>query len=424
LAVQEIQSLVQIQREQQSRHSAIVIFISSSTMSGSTSLTARHKGSSTVTDQGMMILQAAAEEDDGKEKEEKIRSGHDTNLRRLMLYFLAVAVLVGTLILLESKYEETTTATTMTTTTVTNSKEHLPPPQILLQAKDFEEEPPPKTEEADAKVKQQQPKQIVSNDVEGQLVSRVMDLEAKVRRRKALPGTFMEVDPEGIILTTELQAATRQLLVQRYGKQTVPYRVKVDLTFPSAALVPNTKKHSGHAGNFVIELAPIELLPVSVFYFLEMARTWKKGAFHRNAAHVLQVWTESIAHGQDTTMPFQEYSVEFPHVKGVTGYAGRYVDYVHYVCWWVCRFIGIHFLQTIKLARTMFQNKRRNVTKKRRGRLSFFFGIRRILFLISYNSPCLSFFFFFFFFSTVIPQPLLQHLILIINLDLRVLNGM
>ncbi|KAL7529841.1 hypothetical protein ACHAXR_003190, partial [Thalassiosira sp. AJA248-18] len=54
--------------------------------------------------------------------------------------------------------------------------------------------------------------------------------------------------------------------------------------------------------------------------FLEIARTWKKGAFHRNAGHVLQAIAKS-----DITerMPFQEYSKEYPHKKGTLGYAGR-----------------------------------------------------------------------------------------------------
>lgn len=57
-----------------------------------------------------------------------------------------------------------------------------------------------------------------------------------------------------------------------------------------------------------------------MFNFLEIARTWKGGAFHRNANHVLQ----AKAHSEVTQpMPFQEYSEKYPHVKGTVGYAGR-----------------------------------------------------------------------------------------------------
>ncbi|KAL7529842.1 hypothetical protein ACHAXR_003191, partial [Thalassiosira sp. AJA248-18] len=54
--------------------------------------------------------------------------------------------------------------------------------------------------------------------------------------------------------------------------------------------------------------------------FLEIARTWKKGAFHRNAGHVLQAIARSDI---KESMPFQEYSKDFPHKKGTLGYAGR-----------------------------------------------------------------------------------------------------
>ena len=53
---------------------------------------------------------------------------------------------------------------------------------------------------------------------------------------------------------------------------------------------------------------------------MEIARTWKNGAFHRNAGHVLQ----AMAHSDVTkSMPFQEYQKEYPHKKGTMGYAGR-----------------------------------------------------------------------------------------------------
>ena len=57
-----------------------------------------------------------------------------------------------------------------------------------------------------------------------------------------------------------------------------------------------------------------------VYNFLEIARTWKGGAFHRNANHVLQAKAHSEV---KRSMPFQEYSDEYPHVKGTIGYAGR-----------------------------------------------------------------------------------------------------
>jgi hypothetical protein len=67
----------------------------------------------------------------------------------------------------------------------------------------------------------------------------------------------------------------------------------------------------------------VDLIPCSVFYFLELARTWKSGAFHRNAGHVLQVQSHATSYFSKKPMPFQEYSPDFPHLPGTTGYAGR-----------------------------------------------------------------------------------------------------
>ena len=151
---------------------------------------------------------------------------------------------------------------------------------------------------------------------EEQLQSIVDDLDAKVRHRKATPNIIMETDPEGMKLTKELQQATHTLLLKRYGGHT-KFRVRVDLVFPDVI----TSKDGLPANDYiVIELAPIDLIPCSVYNFLEIARTWKKGSFHRNANHVLQVQSVSDV---KRSMPFQEYSKEYPHAKGTTGYAGR-----------------------------------------------------------------------------------------------------
>ena len=151
---------------------------------------------------------------------------------------------------------------------------------------------------------------------ESEVARRVEDLDAKVRQHKQTKGIMMEIDPMGLELTKQLQHATHKLLVTRYGRHAA-YRVVVNLTFQPSIPDYATK---GSQSRIVIEMAPIDLLPVSVFNFLEIARTWKSGAVHRNAGHVLQVQARSAI---TESMPFQEYSPEFPHRKGTTGYAGR-----------------------------------------------------------------------------------------------------
>jgi hypothetical protein len=147
------------------------------------------------------------------------------------------------------------------------------------------------------------------------LEKRVHRLDAEVRKIKET-GVIMETDPESLRVTQELQEATLALLKAKYGNH-ASYRVQLDLEFQPSIPDYDIK---GKDGTLVIEMAPIDLLPVSVFNFLEMARTHKSGAFHRNAGHVLQATAKSDV---TRSLPFQEYSDKFPHQRGTTGYAGR-----------------------------------------------------------------------------------------------------
>ncbi len=165
---------------------------------------------------------------------------------------------------------------------------------------------------------------VKNNDLEmetAQAQELVSQLEQKVRAIKKT-GVIMETDEESLALTSQLQDATRTLIKLRYGDfdssiHPTPYRIKLDLEFQSTIPDFDTK---GKDGTIVIELAPISLIPYSVYNFLEIARTWKKGAFHRNAGHVLQAIARSDV---KQSMPFQEYSKEYPHKKYTVGYAGR-----------------------------------------------------------------------------------------------------
>jgi len=147
------------------------------------------------------------------------------------------------------------------------------------------------------------------------LVDQVESLDAEVRKIKGT-GVIMEVDEESLVATKKLQDATRLLLAARYGKLE-PYRVRLELEFQDTI---SDFAENGPDGEIVIELAPSNLVPHSIFSFLEIARHWKKGAFHRIAGHVLQVMVNKnpVKH-----LAFQEYSPQFPHKKGTVGYAGR-----------------------------------------------------------------------------------------------------
>jgi hypothetical protein len=187
--------------------------------------------------------------------------------------------------------------------------------------------PPPSNFAADEQRQPQQPSQnqprgsaAIRDELpsEAVLAQKVHELDVNVRKIK-VTGVFMEVDPGGLAATKRLQDATRLLLAKRYGKYKKPYSVLVDLIFQDSH--PTFATLGDHA-SFVIELAPADLLPHSVYTFLEICRHWpeKRGAFHRIANHVLQVQTQGK---QVEHLAFQEYSPQYPHVKGTVGYAGR-----------------------------------------------------------------------------------------------------
>ncbi|GKY97158.1 hypothetical protein MPSEU_000674200 [Mayamaea pseudoterrestris] len=171
-------------------------------------------------------------------------------------------------------------------------------------------------EERQVKEKQQQPKAIDPVVTFSSLLeAEYGKLDAETRRIKAT-GVIMEKDPASQRVISQLQDLARKLIVAKYGQRSA-YRVRLDVEFQPS--IPDFVAN-GKDGSLIIEMAPIHLIPVSVYTFLEVARTYKSGSFHRNADHVLQAEVHS---GVTKSLPFQEYSPEFPHTKGTTGYCGR-----------------------------------------------------------------------------------------------------
>jgi hypothetical protein len=150
----------------------------------------------------------------------------------------------------------------------------------------------------------------------GELEQKVQTFDRAVRDLKAQIPIF-ESNADAQTAAIQLQEATRLLLAARYGARE-PYHVKVMLEFQPS--IPNFD-NEGSSGEFTIEMAPTTLLPHSVFTFLEIARQWKSGAFHRIAGHVLQVMVRTKTNIQH--LAFQEYSPLYPHKKMTCGYAGR-----------------------------------------------------------------------------------------------------
>ena len=162
----------------------------------------------------------------------------------------------------------------------------------------------------DNALSEQQPDDLAS------LVQQVEELDAEVRRIKKT-GVIMEADPVSLAATQKLQEATRELLKARYG-YFEPYRVKIVLEFQPQSPEFATK---GPHGSILLEMAPRRLQPHSVYMFLEIARHYQGGGFHRIARHVLQVMVRGGR--RFPSLAFQEYSDQWPHQQGTVGYAGR-----------------------------------------------------------------------------------------------------
>lgn len=174
----------------------------------------------------------------------------------------------------------------------------------------------PGKEKVETKVKPTPVKKTPDAPSFEKLEEKRIELDQQVRHIKAT-GIIMETDEKSLKVTKELQDVTRNVLKMKYGDYP-NYRVKVDLEFQKS--IPDFDKKSPHE-TLMIEMAPVEYIPVSVYNWLEIARTWKSGSFHRNAGHVLQATT----HAGAVTKPlaFQEYSDQYPHKMGTVGYCGR-----------------------------------------------------------------------------------------------------
>jgi hypothetical protein len=91
----------------------------------------------------------------------------------------------------------------------------------------------------------------------------------KVRKLKFERHLVMEKDPEAQREIKILQDLVRQLIYKQYGKG--PLRVEMKLQFPqsmSQATMPQEQ-------TLMIDLAPVTLVPYSVYFFLEIVKHWK-----------------------------------------------------------------------------------------------------------------------------------------------------
>jgi hypothetical protein len=148
-----------------------------------------------------------------------------------------------------------------------------------------------------------------------ELENEALDLVQQLRKMKQ-NGVVMETDPSAQALIPKAQSILREVLKLKYGPG--PYYVSMGIKFPLSMASPGLLQET----NLILELAPIEFIPYSVYFFLEyIIQEFQVGSFHRNAGHVLQ----AMLTGSKPQLSFawQEYSPSYPHEKYTLGYAGR-----------------------------------------------------------------------------------------------------
>lgn len=100
---------------------------------------------------------------------------------------------------------------------------------------------------------------------------------AKIRHMKFQEHIVMEKDENAKIEIVKLQDMLRKLLRMQYGPG--PYRVEMKLQFPQSMAQPVLPQEQ----SIIIDLAPVNLVPYSVYYFLELVKHWKVGGVHIDA---------------------------------------------------------------------------------------------------------------------------------------------
>ena len=125
-------------------------------------------------------------------------------------------------------------------------------------------------------------------------------------------------------LQHHVQDISRRDAIAKYGAGV--HRVQLELEFPDSAEGPNT---------IVMELAPLELMPHSVFTFMEMvsADLFDGCSFILNAMHVIKAAplpydgssasakVRAFTRNGLESVAYREYSPDYPHEKYTVGFA-------------------------------------------------------------------------------------------------------
>jgi len=116
------------------------------------------------------------------------------------------------------------------------------------------------------------------------------------------------------MLTDEIASQARRSTLHRYGKGT--YKVEMQLEFPSDS------KSLEQREKIVIEMAPLEMMPYAVSFFLDrVAEGYYDGhAFNVNAGHVMIATASENKNRTVVNTVFQEHNPQYPHSYYTVGF--------------------------------------------------------------------------------------------------------
>uniref|UniRef100_A0A6C0BSR9 Uncharacterized protein n=1 Tax=viral metagenome TaxID=1070528 RepID=A0A6C0BSR9_9ZZZZ len=141
--------------------------------------------------------------------------------------------------------------------------------------------------------------------------------QIEVLREMKASGVVMETNEDALKKIEKLQKSLQVFIPNKYGPP--PYKVELCIEFPLSMLEDNNEFPYS---TLTIQLAPIEKVPYTVFYFLEyMLPSFIGGNFKRNAPHVLQAKLEMNKNIKP--FAFQEYNRDYTHTEFTIGFAGR-----------------------------------------------------------------------------------------------------
>eukprot|EP00538_Stauroneis_constricta_P002437 CAMPEP_0119555360 /NCGR_PEP_ID=MMETSP1352-20130426/7608_1 /TAXON_ID=265584 /ORGANISM="Stauroneis constricta, Strain CCMP1120" /LENGTH=480 /DNA_ID=CAMNT_0007602113 /DNA_START=31 /DNA_END=1473 /DNA_ORIENTATION=- len=159
------------------------------------------------------------------------------------------------------------------------------------------------------------------------------ELEEEVERLQHREDAFLE---QLLRLQTATRRESKRSVLERFGP--APHKVEVKFVLP--------KDESQHEYNFIIEMAPLDLVPHAVHVFMEQVAhgLWDHTYMYLNGPHILQIGPQNMElyHYEPTTdddgrgpqlhaftekglkeLSFPDYHPDFPHKPWTIGFTGR-----------------------------------------------------------------------------------------------------